>query len=112
MRSRIAAVVDDSLLRARFKYIYLNSRYTFTLFETIPHITNSSLSHVLEPYREDRGKAGGELPPPEQCIREFEEQLKRGDPKAQLCEAVLDVLEKDYGVQIVKKSSRTRPSKG
>lgn len=52
---------------------------------------------------------------PEQRIKELEVQLKEAREKAQLFEAVLDVLQKDYGVRIVKKplgkSSRKDPSK-
>lgn len=52
---------------------------------------------------------------PEQRIKELEAQLKEAREKAQLFEAVLDVLKKDYGVRIVKKplgkSSRKDPSK-
>ena len=52
---------------------------------------------------------------PEQRIKELEVQLKEAREKAQLFEAMLDVLKKDYGVRVVKKplgkSSRTKPSK-
>lgn len=52
---------------------------------------------------------------PEQRIKELEVQLKEVQEKAQLFEAVLDVLKKDYGVRIVKKPlgkpSRKDPSK-
>lgn len=52
---------------------------------------------------------------PEQRIRELEVQLREAREKAQLFEAVLDVLKKDYGVRVVKKplgkSSRKDPSK-
>ena len=50
---------------------------------------------------------------PEQRIRELEAQLKESQQKAQLFEAVIDVLRKDYGVRIVKKpsgKSSTKPS--
>lgn len=40
---------------------------------------------------------------PEQRIKELEVQLKDAQQKAQLFEAVLDVLQKDYGVRVVKK---------
>ena len=40
---------------------------------------------------------------PEQRIKELEVQLKDAQDKAQLFEAVLDVLKKDYGVRVVKK---------
>jgi transposase-like protein len=53
---------------------------------------------------------------PEQQIKELQVQLKEANEKAQLFEAVLDVLKKDYGVRVVKKplgkSSRNGPSKG
>jgi transposase-like protein len=52
---------------------------------------------------------------PEQRIKELEVQLKDAQEKAQLFEAVLDVLKKDYGVRVVKKplgkSSRKSSSK-
>lgn len=53
---------------------------------------------------------------PEQRIKELEVQLREAQEKAQLFEAVLDVLKKDYGVRVVKKpsgkSSRKTRSKG
>ena len=53
---------------------------------------------------------------PEQQIKALQVQLKQATEKAQLFEAVLDVLKKDYGVRVVKKplgkSSRSAPSKG
>lgn len=53
---------------------------------------------------------------PEQRIKELEVQLKEAREKAQLFEAVVNVLEKDYGVRVVKKpsgkSSRKSSSKG
>ena len=60
--------------------------------------------------------SGASRPPtPEQRIRELEVQLKDAQEKAQLFEAVLDVLKKDYGVRVVKKplgkSSRKSSSK-
>ncbi len=49
---------------------------------------------------------GASKPPtPEQRIKELEVQLKDAQEKAQLFEAVLDVLKKDYGVRVVKKPS-------
>ena len=59
-----------------------------------------------------------EKPPqsPDQRIKELEVQLKEAQQKAQLFEAVLDVLKKDYGVRVVKKpsgkSSRSGSLKG
>lgn len=40
---------------------------------------------------------------PEQRIKELEVQLKESQQKAQLFEAVIDVLRRDYGVRVVKK---------
>lgn len=52
---------------------------------------------------------------PEQQIKALQVQLKEANEKAQLFEAVLDVLKKDYGVRVVKKplgkSSRSSSSK-
>lgn len=53
---------------------------------------------------------------PEQQIKALEAQLREATEKAQLFEAMLDVLKKDYGVRVVKKplgkSSRNSSSKG
>jgi hypothetical protein len=53
---------------------------------------------------------------PEQQIKALQVQLKEAKEKAQLFEAVLDVLKKDYGVRVVKKpsgkSSRSGSLKG
>lgn len=53
---------------------------------------------------------------PEQQIKALEIQLREANEKAQLFEAVLDVLKKDYGVRVVKKplgkSSRKSSSRG
>ena len=42
---------------------------------------------------------------PEQKIKVLQVQLREAREKAQLFEAVLDVLKKDYGVRVVKKPS-------
>lgn len=52
---------------------------------------------------------------PEQRIKQLEKQLKEANEKANLFEAVLDVLKRDYGVPVKKplgKSSRNSSSKG
>jgi transposase len=53
---------------------------------------------------------------PEQRIKELEVQLRTAQEKAQLFEAVVDVLKRDYGVKVVKKrsgkSSQKSSSKG
>lgn len=46
---------------------------------------------------------------PRQRIKELEEKLRRAEQKAQFFEAVVEVMEKDYGVSVKKqlgKSSR------
>jgi transposase len=54
-------------------------------------------------------------PTPEQRIKALEVQLEEAQQKAQLFEAMLDVLKKEYGVRVVKKplgkSSRKSSSK-
>lgn len=53
---------------------------------------------------------------PEQQIKALQVQLAQAQEKAQLFEAMLEVLKKDYGVRVVKKplgkSSTKRSSKG
>ena len=53
---------------------------------------------------------------PEQQIKALEVQLRAAQEKAQLFEAVVEVLKKDYGVRLVKKpsgkSSHKSSSKG
>jgi transposase len=55
-------------------------------------------------------------PTPEQQIKALQVQLAEANEKAQLFEAMLDVLKKDYGVRVVKKplgkSSHKTLSKG
>ena len=51
-------------------------------------------------------------PTPEQRIKEFEAQLKEANQKAQLFEAMLDVIRKDYGVKLPKKPSGGSSSSG
>jgi transposase-like protein len=64
----------------------------------------------------DSGEAMDEVekPPqsPDQRIKELEAQLKEAQQKAQLFEAVIDVLKKDYGVSIAKKPSGRFSRKG
>lgn len=51
-----------------------------------------------------RYKAMPTLPlTPEQRIKELEEKLRLSEQKAQFFEAVVEVLEKDYGCSVVKK---------
>ena len=56
--------------------------------------------------RHPRAVVMPELPPtPEQRIKALEEQLRQTQQKAEFFEAVVNVLEKDYGVSLVKKRS-------
>ena len=69
-----------------------------------------------------RGKGKQKMPEPsklltpEQRIKELEVQLKEAREKAAFFEAVVNVLKRDYGVQVTKKpagkSSRKSSSKG
>lgn len=49
---------------------------------------------------------------PEQRIKELESQLKEANQKAQLFEAMLEVIRKEYGVKLPKKHSGESSSKG
>jgi transposase-like protein len=49
---------------------------------------------------------------PEQRIKELETQLKDANQKAQLFEAMLEVIRKEYGVKLPKKPSGESSSKG
>ena len=60
-----------------------------------------ALSRAMSP---SKPKAPG-APTPEQKIKALETQLQQAQEKAQLFEAMLDVLKKDYGVRVVKKPS-------
>ena len=48
---------------------------------------------------------------PDQRIKELEVQLKEAQEKAQLFEAMLDVIRKEYGVNLPKKRSGEFSSK-
>lgn len=57
-----------------------------------------------------RGRLMSDTPPaqtPEQRIKELEQQLAQTQQKAEFFEAVVDVLKRDYGVSVVKKSHGT-----
>jgi transposase-like protein len=49
---------------------------------------------------------------PEQRIKELETQLKDANQKAQLFEAMLEVIRKEYGIKLPKKHSGESSSKG
>ncbi len=58
-------------------------------------------------------KAGVAKPlTPEQQIKALQAQLREANEKAQLFEAIVDVLKEDYGVRIVKKPSGKSSRKG
>lgn len=46
-------------------------------------------------------------PTPEQRIKELEEKLRLAEKRAQFFEAVVDVMEKDHGVLVKKRSGRS-----
>jgi transposase len=61
---------------------------------------------ALTSQKRSRHESPSNLPlTPEQRIKELEVQLERANEKAQLFEAMLDVIKKDFGVQIGKKPS-------
>jgi transposase len=66
--------------------------------------TASSRLTMPIPLKSPISKASAPLTP-EQRILALEVQLREAREKAQLFEAVLDVLKKDYGVRVVKKPS-------
>lgn len=78
----------------------------------------SASSRLPMPVPIKKSSASAPAPPltPEQKIKALEVQLREANEKAQLFEAVLDVLKKDYGVRVVKKplgkSSRKSSSRG
>ena len=49
---------------------------------------------------------------PDQRIKQLETELKQANEKAQLFEAMLDVIRKEYGVKLPKKRSGESSSKG
>lgn len=58
--------------------------------------------------RPTRSPAMPKSPPtPEQRIKELEEKLRLAEQKAQFFEAVVDVMEKDYGVSVKKRSGKS-----
>lgn len=63
-----------------------------------PELSGWSLPTVRGVHMDRQGKSLT----PEQRIKELEVQLKQAREKAQLFEAVVNVLEKDYGVRVVK----------
>lgn len=74
-------------------------------------------SMVTPSPRKSRMSVEDQIPlTPDQRIKQLEAELRDAREKAQLFEAVIDVLRKDYGVSIVKKpsgkSSRKSSSKG
>lgn len=74
-------------------------------------------SRLPMPIPSKNSSSGASAPvTPEQKIKALEVQLREANEKAQLFEAVLDVLKKDYGVRVVKKplgkSSRKSSSQG
>jgi len=54
-------------------------------------------------HRSDAVSKPEQPPSPEQRIKELEAQLKQANEKAQLFEAMLEVIRKEYGVKLPKK---------
>ncbi len=64
-------------------------------------------------HRQDRSMTDPARPlTPDQRIKELEEQLAEANQKAQFFESVVDVLQKDHGVKVVKKRSGKSSPKG
>jgi transposase-like protein len=61
--------------------------------------------------RSDPVSKPAQPPTPEQRIKELETQLKQANEKAQLFEAMLEVIRKEYGVKLPKKRSGESSSK-
>lgn len=58
--------------------------------------------------RPARSPAMPQSPPtPEQRIKELEEKLRLAEQKAEFFEAVVDVMEKDYGVSVKKRPGKS-----
>lgn len=58
--------------------------------------------------RPSRSPAMSQSPPtPEQRIKELEEKLRLAEQKAEFFEAVVDVMEKDYGVPVKKRPGKS-----
>ncbi len=58
--------------------------------------------------RPTRSPAMPQSPPtPEQRIKELEEKLRLAEQKAEFFEAVVDVMEKDYGVSVKKRPGKS-----
>jgi transposase-like protein len=62
-------------------------------------------------HRSDPVSKQPKLQTPEQRIKELETQLKDANQKAQLFEAMLEVIRKEYGVKLPKKPSGESSSK-
>lgn len=68
--------------------------------------SDAASSRLPMPLSPKLPQSGSAVPlTPEQKIKALQVQLREAHEKAQLFEAVLDVLKKDYGVRVVKKPS-------
>ncbi|CRD52676.1 transposase [Stenotrophomonas maltophilia] len=110
--------VVDQVERGELTYKQAQERYGIQGRSTV-------LSWLRRHGRQD-WSAGASFPPmstvpkavaakpltPEQQIKALQVQLREANEKAQLFEAILDVLKEDYGVRIVKKPSGKSSRKG
>ena len=110
--------VVDQVERGELTYKRAQERYGIQARSTV-------LSWLRRHGRQD-WSAGASLPPmstvpkagaakpltPEQQIKALQVQLREANEKAQLFEAIVDVLKEDYGVKIVKKPSGKSSRKG
>lgn len=110
--------VVDQVERGELTYKKAQERYGIQGRSTV-------LSWLRRHGRQD-WSAGASLPPmssvpkagaakpltPEQQIKALQVQLREANEKAQLFEAIVEVLKEDYGVKIVKKPSGKSSRKG
>ncbi len=113
--------VVDQIEKGELTYKEAQQRYGIQGRSTVlvwlrKHGQQRWASMASSPCMSHLSNSGTSKPPtPEQRIKSLEVQLRDAQEKAQLFEAVLDVLKKDYGVRVVKKplgkSSRKSSSK-
>jgi transposase len=109
--------VVDQVEKGELTYGQAQSRYGIQGRSTV-------LVWLRKHGRQDWGRLGGSVTrrsdpvskvdrplTPEQRIKELEAQLKHANEKAQLFEAMLDVIRNEYGVKLPKKPSGESSSK-
>ena len=102
--------VVDQVERGEMTYAQAQSRYGIQ--------GNSTVLQWLRRYGHQDWNSGESKPSgwspsmpltltPEQRIKELEEKLRLAEQKARFFEAVVDVMEKDYGVTVKKQSGKS-----